>query len=134
MAVFLTGNFFFPWQIAEEIRHILDAYDKAIPAVLEIPSKEHPYDPTKDSILRRAKVRSCTVEITSVDLHRHNEYSYLFGLMMYDDGIYASGLMTTTSKVVETSVTNNSLSKDFPHLDDHTKQITDTPGFKPFTI
>ena len=79
-------------------------------------------------------MRSCTVERTSVDLHRHNEYSYLFGLMMYDDGIYASGLMTTTSKVVETSVTNNSLSKDFPHLDDHTKQITDTPGFKPFTI
>lgn len=41
--------------IAEEIRHILDAYDKAIPAILEIPSKEHPYDPSKDSILRRAK-------------------------------------------------------------------------------
>ena len=32
--------------------------------------------------------------------------------------------------VVETSVTNNSLSKDYPHLDDHAKQITDTPGFK----
>ena len=32
------------------------------------------------------------------------------------------------------SVTNNSLSKDYLHLDDHAKQITDTPGFKPFTI
>lgn len=30
---------------------------EAIPAVLEIPSKHHPYDPSKDSILRRAKVR-----------------------------------------------------------------------------
>ena len=29
------------------------------------------------------------------------------------------------------SVTSNSLSKDYPHLDDHAKQITDTPGFKP---
>ena len=29
----------------------------------------------------------------------------------------------TTTQVVETSVTNNSLSKDYPHLDDHTKQI-----------
>ena len=47
-------------QIAEEIRHILDNYDKAIPAILEIPSKEHPYDPSKDSILRRAKVIHCT--------------------------------------------------------------------------
>lgn len=41
--------------IAEMIRHIIDGHDKPIPAVLEIPSKDHPYDPTKDSILRRAK-------------------------------------------------------------------------------
>ncbi|XP_046847082.1 V-type proton ATPase subunit F-like [Xenia sp. Carnegie-2017] len=41
--------------IAEEIRHILDNYTQAVPAVLEIPSKHHPYDPSKDSILRRAK-------------------------------------------------------------------------------
>ena len=39
----------------------------------------------------------------------------------------------TTAQVVETSATNNSLSKDYPHPDDHSKQITDTPGFKPFT-
>ena len=38
------------------IRHVIDGHDKPIPAVLEIPSKDHPYDPTKDSILRRAKV------------------------------------------------------------------------------
>ena len=37
----------------------------------------------------------------------------------------------TTAQVVETSVTNNSLSEDYPHPDDHAK--TDTPGFKPFT-
>ena len=30
-------------------------------------------------------------------------------------------------------MTNNSLSKDYLHPDDHAKQITDTPGFKPFT-
>ena len=41
--------------IAEMIRHLLDRYEKPIPSVLEIPSKEHPYDPSKDSILRRAK-------------------------------------------------------------------------------
>ena len=29
----------------------------------------------------------------------------------------------TTAQVVETSVTNNSLSKDYPHPDDHTRQI-----------
>ena len=27
-----------------------------IPAILEIPSKEHPYDPAKDSILSRVKI------------------------------------------------------------------------------
>lgn len=41
--------------IAEMVRHALDAHQRSIPAVLEIPSKEHPYDATKDSILRRAK-------------------------------------------------------------------------------
>jgi len=41
--------------IAEMIRHVLDAYTNPIPAVLEIPSKNNPYDATKDSILRRAK-------------------------------------------------------------------------------
>uniref|UniRef100_A0A8C5QX32 V-type proton ATPase subunit F n=1 Tax=Leptobrachium leishanense TaxID=445787 RepID=A0A8C5QX32_9ANUR len=41
--------------IAEMIRHAIDAHTLSIPAVLEIPSKEHPYDANKDSILRRAK-------------------------------------------------------------------------------
>ena len=39
-------------------------------------------------------------------------------------------LKMTTAQVVKTSVTNNSLSKDYPHPDDHAKQITDTPGFR----
>ena len=39
------------------IRYIIDAHTEAIPAVLEIPSKDSPYDANKDSILRRAKVR-----------------------------------------------------------------------------
>ena len=42
--------------IAELIRHVIDGHTQPIPAVLEIPSKDHPYDPSKDSILRRAKV------------------------------------------------------------------------------
>lgn len=40
---------------AELIRHVIDSHTAPIPAVLEIPSKDHPYDATKDSILRRAK-------------------------------------------------------------------------------
>ena len=32
----------------------------------------------------------------------------------------------TTAQVVETSVTNNSLSKDYLHPDDHDKPITGT--------
>jgi len=41
--------------IAEMIRHAVDNHTEPIPAVLEIPSKDHPYDSSKDSILRRAK-------------------------------------------------------------------------------
>ncbi|XP_071943490.1 V-type proton ATPase subunit F-like [Antedon mediterranea] len=40
---------------AELIRHAIDNHTEPIPAVLEIPSKDSPYDPSKDSILRRAK-------------------------------------------------------------------------------
>ncbi|GAB9466746.1 V-type atpase, f subunit [Globisporangium polare] len=39
--------------IAEEIRHLLNAYEKTIPTVLEIPSKDSPYDPSKDYIMKR---------------------------------------------------------------------------------
>ncbi|KAI2796574.1 hypothetical protein RDWZM_010133 [Blomia tropicalis] len=41
--------------IAEQIRHLIDGHTQPIPAILEIPSKDQPYDPNKDSILRRAK-------------------------------------------------------------------------------
>ena len=37
------------------IRTTIDGHTIPIPAILEIPSKDHPYDPNKDSILRRAK-------------------------------------------------------------------------------
>ncbi|CAB0005184.1 unnamed protein product [Nesidiocoris tenuis] len=42
--------------VAELIRHCIDSHTNPIPAILEIPSKDHPYDASKDSILRRAKV------------------------------------------------------------------------------
>ncbi|CAG0899048.1 unnamed protein product [Darwinula stevensoni] len=41
--------------VAEVIRNVIDRHTSPIPAVLEIPSKDYPYDPSKDSILRRAK-------------------------------------------------------------------------------
>jgi len=41
--------------VAEMVRHVLDAHSAPLPAILEIPSKDSPYDPNKDSILRRAK-------------------------------------------------------------------------------
>lgn len=42
-------------QIAERIRHSVDAFADPFPAVLEIPSKDHPYDPEKDSVLKRVR-------------------------------------------------------------------------------
>lgn len=59
------------FQIAEKIRPSVDKYQQAFPALLEIPSKDHPYgtlrlhpkvlvltirtDPSKDSILKRVQ-------------------------------------------------------------------------------
>ena len=40
----------------------------------------------------------------------------------------------TIAQIVETSVTNNSSFQNYTHPDDHTTRITDTPGFKPFTL
>ena len=42
-------------QVAELVRTTIEGHTAPVPAILEIPSKDHPYDPTKDSILRRAK-------------------------------------------------------------------------------
>ena len=41
--------------VADKIRPRLDQYVKAFPAVLEIPSKDHPYDPEKDSVMKRVQ-------------------------------------------------------------------------------
>ena len=42
--------------VAGGIRHLIDAHAAPIPAILEIPSKDAPYDPSQDSILRRVKL------------------------------------------------------------------------------
>lgn len=50
VAIVLINQF-----VADLIRHLLDNFQQATPAILEIPSKDKPYDPTKDSILSRVK-------------------------------------------------------------------------------
>ena len=42
--------------VANEIRSTLRNYDKLIPTVLEIPSKDIPYDPEKDYIMQRVSM------------------------------------------------------------------------------
>ncbi|KAI9364965.1 ATPase, V1 complex, subunit F [Zopfochytrium polystomum] len=41
--------------IAEDIRALIDDHHAAFPTILEIPSKDHPYDPAKDSVLKRVQ-------------------------------------------------------------------------------
>ncbi|KAK3641813.1 H(+)-transporting V1 sector ATPase subunit F [Elasticomyces elasticus] len=41
--------------IADKIRGTVDGFGEAFPAVLEIPSKDHPYDPEKDSVMKRVR-------------------------------------------------------------------------------
>nr|CAB3448399.1 unnamed protein product [Digitaria exilis] len=36
-------------EVANMIRFLVDGYNKPVPAILEIPSKDHPYDPAHDS-------------------------------------------------------------------------------------
>ncbi|WFD02082.1 H(+)-transporting V1 sector ATPase subunit F [Malassezia obtusa] len=41
--------------VADKIRPLVDKYTQAFPALLEIPSKDHPYDPSKDGVLKRVQ-------------------------------------------------------------------------------
>ncbi|KAI9206910.1 ATPase, V1 complex, subunit F [Polychytrium aggregatum] len=41
--------------VADDIRELVEAHEAAFPTVLEIPSKDHPYDPSKDSVLKRVQ-------------------------------------------------------------------------------
>jgi len=50
IAIILIGQ-----SIAEVVRHVINEHTEPIPTILEIPSKDSPYDPSKDSILKRAK-------------------------------------------------------------------------------
>jgi V-type H+-transporting ATPase subunit F len=51
----IEGEVLIAGQLAEQIRDTVDKFQDAFPAVLEIPSKDHPYDPEKDSVLRRVR-------------------------------------------------------------------------------
>ena len=39
---------------AERCRHVITEHDKIFPTILEIPNKDNPYDPEKDTIVLRA--------------------------------------------------------------------------------
>jgi len=41
--------------IADKIRGKVDQYNEAFPSLLEIPSKDHPYDPERDSVMKRVR-------------------------------------------------------------------------------
>ena len=40
--------------IAEQIRNLIAEHDQVIPTIMEIPSKDVPYDPLKDTVLCKA--------------------------------------------------------------------------------
>ena len=46
--------------------------------------------------------------------------------------VFLKTTLTQTITLDKQLITNNSLSEDYSHPDDHTRQTTDTPGFKPF--
>ena len=84
------------------------------------------------TILRFTFPITYRVLITATDAYRDSYFRLFIDYIRLQRQPYLT-LKMTTAQVVETSVTNNSLSKDYLHPDDHDKPITDTPGFKPFT-
>ncbi|XP_026191143.1 V-type proton ATPase subunit F [Cyclospora cayetanensis] len=41
--------------VADDIRYLVDLHCRVVPTILEIPSKDRPYDPSKDSVMQRVK-------------------------------------------------------------------------------
>ena len=41
--------------VADQIRYLVDEHTAPVPAVLEVPSKDAPYDATRDAVLSRAQ-------------------------------------------------------------------------------
>ncbi|CAB4312544.1 unnamed protein product [Prunus armeniaca] len=61
----MTFFLLFPYQVANMIRFLVDSYNRPVPAILEIPSKDHPYDPAHDSVLSRVKYLFSTESVAS---------------------------------------------------------------------
>lgn len=61
----LKGEPILRFQVANMIRFLVDSYNKPIPAILEIPSKDHAYDPAHDSVLSRVKYLFSTESVAS---------------------------------------------------------------------
>jgi V-type H+-transporting ATPase subunit F len=40
--------------VANEIRKLINDYQQIIPAIIEIPSKDSPYEPKNDTVLKKA--------------------------------------------------------------------------------
>ena len=40
--------------VAEQVRNLIVEHEEVIPTIMEIPSKDHAYEPEKDTILTRA--------------------------------------------------------------------------------
>eukprot|EP01013_Petalomonas_cantuscygni_P023162 TRINITY_DN44542_c0_g1_i1.p1 TRINITY_DN44542_c0_g1~~TRINITY_DN44542_c0_g1_i1.p1 ORF type:complete len:118 (-),score=25.65 TRINITY_DN44542_c0_g1_i1:576-929(-) len=41
--------------IANDVRYLLETYEKILPVIIEIPSKKEPYDLAKDYVLQRCR-------------------------------------------------------------------------------
>ena len=41
-------------QVADRVRKTIVAHTRTLPTLLEIPSKDHPYDPSKDTVVVKA--------------------------------------------------------------------------------
>lgn len=65
--------------VANDIRHVLKDYNETIPTVLEIPSKEHPYDPEQDYIMVRFQPPIYPQNLTMLDSFWKATSQYVFG-------------------------------------------------------
>ncbi|XP_028103571.1 V-type proton ATPase subunit C-like isoform X2 [Camellia sinensis] len=92
--------------VVNMIKFLVDSYNNPIPAILKIPSKDHPYDPTHDSVLSNLAVCDLSNLVKPQDIIITEHLTTLLAIVpKYSQKDWLSSYKTLTAYVVPRSST-----------------------------
>ncbi|XP_028103576.1 V-type proton ATPase subunit C-like isoform X6 [Camellia sinensis] len=87
--------------VVNMIKFLVDSYNNPIPAILKIPSKDHPYDPTHDSVLSNLAVCDLSNLVKPQDIIITEHLTTLLAIVpKYSQKDWLSSYKTLTAYVI----------------------------------